>query len=161
MRKDIFLLLGSNIGDPAGNLNTARHEIDARIGTIVTASSVYKSEPWGITDQPVFLNQVVIAQTTADPFTLLETIAAIELALGRVRLVKWGARTIDIDILFYADEIIHNHRLDIPHPGIPFRRFTLEPLCEVAPYFIHPELRKTIDVLLAECIDSSLVERLP
>lgn len=160
MRKAIFLLLGSNLGDPADNLDKARLKISAGVGTIVKASSVYRSEPWGLTDQPFFLNQVVIAGTTADPFTILDTIAAIELALGRVRLVKWGARTIDIDILFYGDAIVHNDRLDIPHRGIPFRRFALEPLCEVAPDFIHPELQKSVAALLAECDDRSLVERL-
>lgn len=159
MRKGIFLLLGSNIGDPAGNLRTARREINARIGSIVRSSSVYKTEPWGITNQPVFLNQVVTAETAVDPFVLLECISAIELAMGRIRHRKWGARIIDIDILFYDDEIIHNEKLDIPHQGIPFRRFTLEPLFEIAPDFIHPELQKTTAQLLADCNDRSLVER--
>lgn len=152
-------MLGSNIGDPAGNLRTACHEIDARIGCIVKASSVYKTEPWGITNQPVFLNQVIIAETEMNPAALLECITAIELAMGRVRHKKWGTRIIDIDILFYGDEIIHQENLDIPHIGIPFRRFTLEPLVEIAPDLMHPELQKTIAGLLTECEDRSLVER--
>lgn len=160
MRKGIFLLLGSNIGDPAGNLETARREIDARIGSIIKSSSVYRTDPWGITNQPAFLNQVLVAGTEADPSIVLETITAIEHAMGRVRLKKWAARIIDIDILFYGDEIIHREDLDIPHKGIPFRRFTLEPLFEIAPDFVHPELKKTIAELLAECEDKSLVERI-
>ncbi|HLT71339.1 MAG TPA: 2-amino-4-hydroxy-6-hydroxymethyldihydropteridine diphosphokinase [Cyclobacteriaceae bacterium] len=160
MRNGIFLLLGSNIGDTAGNLSTACREIDTRIGNIVKSSSVYKTEPWGITNQPVFLNQVVMAETGMNALMVLERITAIERAMGRVRNKKWGARIIDIDILFYGEKIIHRENLDIPHKGIPFRRFTLEPLFEIAPGFTHPELQKTIAELLAECEDMSLVERL-
>lgn len=80
--------------------------------------------------------------------------------MGRVRHVKWDARIIDIDILFYDDRVIHNARLNIPHPGIPLRRFTLEPLAELIPDFVHPELQKTIHTLLIECPDHSEVERL-
>ena len=159
VRKGIFLLLGSNLGDPASNLETARQEIAARIGSIVRLSSVYKTDPWGNINQAVFLNQVISAETELDPQTVLESIEAIEHSMGRVRLTKWGARIIDIDILFYGDEIIHREDLDIPHVGIPFRRFTLQPLFEIAPDFQHPELNKSIAELLAECKDNSRVER--
>lgn len=159
MRNGIFLLLGSNLGDPADNLKRAGDEIRSRIGEITTSSSIYKTEPWGITDQPVFLNQVVDVKTTLLPASLLDTISAIERSFGRIRKRKWGERIIDIDILFYKDEIIHSERLDIPHRGIPFRRFTLEPLCEIAADFIHPEMKKSVAELLVACDDISAVEK--
>ncbi|HEX7014251.1 MAG TPA: 2-amino-4-hydroxy-6-hydroxymethyldihydropteridine diphosphokinase [Cyclobacteriaceae bacterium] len=157
----IFLLLGSNLGDTAANLSLAQEEIASRVGVIDAASSRYRTAPWGKPDQPFFLNQVVQINTELNAQELLDGINAIESSMGRVRRVKWEARIIDIDILFYGDEIIHNGRLDIPHPGIPFRRFTLEPLAELSPQFIHPELKKSVSTLLMECPDHSEVERLP
>ncbi|HEY8513801.1 MAG TPA: 2-amino-4-hydroxy-6-hydroxymethyldihydropteridine diphosphokinase [Cyclobacteriaceae bacterium] len=156
----IFLLLGSNLGNPAANLSHALGEIESKLGTISATSSRYRTAPWGNTDQPYFLNQVIQISTSFDPHELLDGVNAIEVQMGRVRNVKWDARIIDIDILFYGGQIIHNARLDIPHPGIPFRRFTLEPLAEMIPNFVHPELQKTVSALLAECPDHSEVERL-
>lgn len=157
----VFLLLGSNLGDTAANLAHALGQIASELGVIVAASSRYRTAPWGNTHQPSFLNQVVQISTPLPPHELLDGINAIESSMGRVRRVKWDARIIDIDILFYENQIIHNAHLDIPHPGIPFRRFTLEPLAELSPQLMHPELNKTVSVLLEECQDSSGVERLP
>lgn len=160
MSNGIYLLLGSNIGDPAANLAAAVGEIASKIGTVEAASSRYRTAPWGNTRQPHFLNQVVQISTNLDADELLDSIHAIEASMGRVRREKWEARVIDIDILFYGRAIIHDERLHIPHPGIPFRRFTLEPLTELNPRLVHPELQKTVRKLLKECNDGSEVERL-
>ncbi|HEY4656511.1 MAG TPA: 2-amino-4-hydroxy-6-hydroxymethyldihydropteridine diphosphokinase [Cyclobacteriaceae bacterium] len=160
MRKRIFLLLGSNIGEPAANLNFAHREIGVRIGRIEKASSVYQTAPWGITNQPDFLNQVVMTDTAKDPYRVLDCITGIERTMGRERTQKWGARIIDIDILLYDQLIVHDAVLDIPHPGIPFRRFTLVPLAEIAPDVVHPELQKSIAALLSECEDPSDVKKI-
>jgi len=157
---EIFLLLGSNLGETAANLDHALVQIAAKLGVVNATSSRYRTAPWGNTHQPDFLNQVIQISTTLSPDELLDGINAVESSMGRVRREKWEARIIDIDILFYADQIIHNARLHIPHPGIPYRRFALEPLAELSPEFIHPELHKTVSTLLKECLDPSRVERL-
>jgi 2-amino-4-hydroxy-6-hydroxymethyldihydropteridine diphosphokinase len=159
MEKGIFLLLGSNLGDLLLNLELARSKISTSIGAILTASSIYRTAPWGITNQPNFLNQVVITNAVLDPFEILHRINQIEREIGRIREIKWGSRVIDIDILFYHQRVIHATGLDVPHPGIPFRRFTLEPLAEIAPDFVHPEFQKSILTLKSECDDLSPVER--
>lgn len=161
IKPGIFLLLGSNLGDTSANLARALGEFALKLGTIDATSSRYRTAPWGNTHQPDFLNQAIQISTSLDAHELLDGINAIESAMGRIRRVKWGARIIDIDILFYGDQVIHNARLDIPHPGIPFRRFALEPLAELSPQFMHPELHKTLSTLLTECPDHSKVERLP
>lgn len=161
MENGIFLLLGSNLGNPANNLEYAREKLATAIGSVLLTSSIYKTAPWGITNQPPFLNQVIVTEATMDPYRILSAIGRIEQDLGRVREIKWGPRPIDIDILFYDNEVIHDSLLDIPHPGIPFRRFVLEPLAEIAPGFMHPEIRKSVIMLLSECDDTSTVERLP
>jgi 2-amino-4-hydroxy-6-hydroxymethyldihydropteridine diphosphokinase len=157
----IFLLLGSNLGDTIANLTQALGEIESKLGVVSARSSCYRTAPWGNTDQPYFLNQVIQISTPLEANELLDGINAIEASMGRVRNVKWDARIIDIDILFYGGEVIHNARLQVPHPGIPYRRFTLEPLAELIPDFVHPELHKTVRKLLEECTDHSEVERLP
>lgn len=131
----------------------ARGHIGDKIGTILYSSKVYETAAWGIQDQPDFLNQVITLNTHIDPQSLLEKLLSIETALGRQRKVKWGERIIDLDILFYGDEVIDDEHLTVPHPGIPSRRFTLLPLQEIAPKLIHPTLNKTIEELLAECPD--------
>jgi len=158
MASGIYLLLGTNLGDRTVNLNAA---IDAlrSVGEIVRQSSVYKTEAWGKTDQPAFYNQVIEINTSFEPALLLQKVLAIEAALGRERLEKWGPRTIDIDILFYGDEIISQTALTIPHPGIPARRFVLTPMNELAANFKHPVLHKTISTLLQECTDRLDVQK--
>ena len=99
----------------------------------MACSSVYETAPWGITDQPAFLNQVLRLSTTLSPGALLRIILQIEEQMGRVRVRKWGQRLIDIDILFYGNSVIAEEDLVIPHPGIAERRFVLEPLVEIAP----------------------------
>jgi len=156
----IYLLTGTNIGDSKTNLQTAFDFIQQQIGKIIDASHVYKTEPWGNKDQQLFLNQVLKVETQLSPYQLLETILEIEKGMGRNRKVKYEPRIIDIDILFFDDEIIDENDLQIPHPLLHERRFTLVPLNEIATNLIHPKFKKTIAQLLNECTDSGIVEKL-
>jgi 2-amino-4-hydroxy-6-hydroxymethyldihydropteridine diphosphokinase len=160
MRSGIFLLLGTNLGDRMSNLAKARMLIGSAAGQILSASSVFETAAWGKTDQPSFYNQVVVIDTPDDPQQLFTKILSLELTMGRVREEKWGPRLIDIDILFFNDLIVDDVNLKIPHVGIPYRRFVLEPLNEIAPDLFHPGLRKTIRELLQTCTDPSPVKKL-
>jgi 2-amino-4-hydroxy-6-hydroxymethyldihydropteridine diphosphokinase len=157
---NVFLLLGSNLGDAQSNLNKAINAIEALGGKIISSSSVYVTKAWGKLDQPDFLNQIVQIFYEDDANVLLKHLLDIELSLGRTRQQKWDARTIDIDILFFGDKIIAIEGLTVPHPQIPFRRFTLTPMAEVAPGFIHPALHKTMVQLLEECTDTLAVRKM-
>lgn len=159
MNEPIFILLGSNVGDRQANLLNARQEISREIGEIITTSAVYKTAPWGNTHQPDFYNQVIGIDSTLTPDTLLEGILEIEKRLGRTREVKWGPRIIDIDILLWGARTIKTPHLTIPHPELPHRRFTLLPLTEIAPEFLHPGEKKTIRELLEACTDPLKVEK--
>jgi 2-amino-4-hydroxy-6-hydroxymethyldihydropteridine diphosphokinase len=155
----VFLLLGSNLGDRRQVLAAAREAIAEQAGSIVLQSAVYETEPWGITDQPAFLNQVLEITTSLLPEDLLRIVLNIEHDLGRVRYERWGARVIDIDILYFGQTIIDSARLTLPHPRIQDRRFVLAPLVEIAPDFMHPLLQKTSVQLLKECPDTSEVSK--
>ncbi len=158
MNNGIFLLLGSNEGYPLRNLREAAARIEKAAGKIVTGSSVFKTAAWGFSQQPDFYNQVLEIESDCAPEQLLEKLLAIEAGMGRIRSQKWGPRIIDIDILFYGQQVIHTPVLQIPHPGIPERRFTLVPLAEIAPDLLHPLLNKSMTALLEECTDSLPVE---
>lgn len=149
-----YLLLGGNLGDRPLYLAQAMELISAAIGPIVHSSSLYETAAWGKTDQPAFLNQVVQVQTALSPEQTLQAINHIEQELGRVRQEHWGARVIDIDILFYDDLVLQSQRLTIPHPQLHLRRFTLLPLSELAPDLEHPVLHKSIAALLGSCPDN-------
>ncbi len=153
-----FLLLGSNLGDRQDYLEKARTMIKRRIGKLVAISSLYQTAAWGNTEQAAFLNQVIGVETKLTPEKVLKSIHEIEKLQGRTPGEKWGPRTLDIDILFYGDQIINTPELTIPHPEIANRRFTLEPLMEVEPDLTHPVLNKTIRKMLATCPDSLPVE---
>jgi 2-amino-4-hydroxy-6-hydroxymethyldihydropteridine diphosphokinase len=157
----LILLLGANLGDRVDTLRKAVSLIKERIGSVDQQSSLYKTAAWGVTDQPDFLNQVVRIDTDLTPESVLEQTQRTEQELGRIRREKWGARAIDIDILYYGQRIIHTETLTIPHPYLHQRRFTLVPLAEVAPDFIHPILQKTTLELLADCEDTGEVEIFP
>lgn len=129
-----FLALGSNIGDKAANLRAARDAIAALPGTaVIAASAVYRTPPWGKTDQDWFANAVIAVETTLAPLALLEACLAIEIDLGRVRRERWGPRVIDIDLLMHGETRLATERLTLPHPAMPERAFVLIPLREIAP----------------------------
>ncbi len=152
-----YLLLGSNEGDRVVWLRRAMELIDEHCGKISARSSIYETAAWGITAQPDFLNMVISLETNLLPALLLHTLLGIENTLGRHRTIKWGPRTIDIDILLYNSDIVDTPALVIPHPFLQERRFTLEPLAELAPDYVHPLFQKSITVLLAECPDKLTV----
>ncbi|SMD32397.1 2-amino-4-hydroxy-6-hydroxymethyldihydropteridinediphosphokinase [Reichenbachiella faecimaris] len=147
------LLLGTNIGDKKHNLLQARELIIARIGKIIKPSAIYQTSAWGKEDQDDFLNQVLAIETEQSPEVLLGKCLDIEKDLGRVRFEHWGERLIDIDILYYGDQVITSQRLTVPHPEIQNRRFTLVPLVEIAPEYKHPKMNQTNKDLLGLCTD--------
>jgi len=155
--KGIFLLLGSNEGESKRVLERAIGEISLQIGVVVKASSIYRTKAWGIEDQPDFLNQVLEVESDLSPTEILKSILGIEKSLGRKRDIKWSSRVIDIDILYYGSEIVAEHHLTIPHPEIQNRNFTMVPLCEIAPDFIHPILGKSQNELLKGTSDALAV----
>ena len=148
-----YLLLGSNMGNSQEKLQTAIKNIEDNIGTVKRRSGIYRTAAWGNTNQPDFLNQVVITETNLTAPEILQQILAIEKKMGRIRTIKNAPRIIDIDILFFNKEIISAKHLTIPHPEIPNRRFVLVPLNELSPNLKHPVLNKSIHRLLDECSD--------
>jgi len=154
-----YLLLGSNLLDRLHLLALARDKITVKIGHALALSSIYESEPWGFMAEQNFLNQVMVVETALAPEELLTSILEIESDLGRTRLPGAGyqSRPIDIDILFYNEEVISGDMLDIPHPRIHERLFTLMPLVELDGEMLHPGLRKTTAQLLEECSDRGKV----
>ena len=158
--KGKYLILGSNIGDPISNIETAVNKIRTNVGEVVRASSIYLTEPWGKKDQATFYNQVIEIKTDLNAFETLNKILAIEESMGRVRTKKWAERIIDIDILYYNDQDIRKKNLTIPHPGIPDRKFVLIPLCELIPDGIHPVLNVSNTDLLKACKDNLGVKKI-
>lgn len=150
-----FLSLGSNLGDRLKNLQQAVAVINLRAAVPFTikTSKVYETAAWGKTDQPAFLNAVMSLQTSLSPHQLLNKILEAEQLMGRVRDEKWGPRTIDIDILYYNADIMQHDTLIVPHPEMAQRRFVLQPLCDLAPDFMHPVLQQTSRQLLGNCAD--------
>jgi 2-amino-4-hydroxy-6-hydroxymethyldihydropteridine diphosphokinase len=156
---DAYLLTGGNIGNRLVSLQQACMKIEKQAGIVLQKSAVYETAAWGVTDQNLFLNQVLLVSTSLPPEELLHTLLHIEQELGRKRIVKMGPRIIDIDILFYNNEIISTPVLTVPHPQIANRRFVLTPLNEIAPCFVHPGLQKTIAELLEICPDNLEVKK--
>jgi 2-amino-4-hydroxy-6-hydroxymethyldihydropteridine diphosphokinase len=146
--KTAYLALGSNIGDREQNLKDALAKLAAPDLRVARLSSVYETEPVGFTAQRWFLNLVVEIETDLFPLQLLSRIAKIEQALGRVRTVKNGPRTLDIDILLYGRAVVRGARLEIPHPRMAERRFVLAPLAELAPELRHPVTHQSIRAML-------------
>jgi 2-amino-4-hydroxy-6-hydroxymethyldihydropteridine diphosphokinase len=156
--KRVFLLTGSNLGESISLLNLGVGYIENELGSIVNRSHIYRSESWGYKSFSYYFNQCIEIETDYEPHTLLEKILEIEAKMGRVRIAEgYSDREIDIDILFYEDNVIEDGSLIIPHPRIHLRRFALVPMNEIAGDFIHPLLKRSISELLEICPDDSIV----
>jgi 2-amino-4-hydroxy-6-hydroxymethyldihydropteridine diphosphokinase len=160
LQRNVYLHTGSNLGDRAFHLDRARELVAAFAGELIRCSGLYQTAPWGNTEQGAFLNQAFEIQTILQPQQLMKIILELENHIGRVRKEKWGPRLIDIDILFFGQQIIKEPELIIPHPHLQDRNFVLMPLAEIAPDFVHPILQKTIRELVEESADKGQVERL-
>lgn len=147
-----YISIGSNLGDRESNCRKATHEI-SEFAEVSAMSSLYETDPVGNEDQPLFINSVIEIQTDLSPHKLLDKLHSIEKKLGRLREIKWGPRTIDLDIIFYGNDIMNDADLIIPHPQAYKRRFVLEPLREIAPDVIHPSLKLSIRELLTKLHD--------
>ncbi len=154
-----YIILGGNIGDTLKILDQASKILE-EIGTITRHSSFYKTKAWGKKDQPDFINQVIRLETALHAQELMDYCLKTEKELGRVRFEKWDARTIDIDILYFNEDIFSSSKLTIPHPEIENRRFVLVPLCEISPDYAHPLIGATNKELLKNTKDKLAVERL-
>ena len=128
-----YVGFGGNLGDPASTLRTAASDLADRAGRISASSPLYRSDPVGLTDQPPCLNAGAALDTELDPDALLDVLLAVEAAHGRVRDVRWGPRTLDLDLIWYQDAIRADARLTLPHPRAHEREFVLRPLCDLAP----------------------------
>lgn len=144
----VYLALGSNLGDRAANLKTAIGLLAPQM-TVLAKSPVYETPPWGHTDQPAFLNQVVKVETHIQPLPLLKHLKRLEVAMGRQPSFPKGPRLIDLDILFYDDIILRDFEISIPHPGVHERAFVLVPLNDIAPDLIHPVTGQTVREMLS------------
>lgn len=159
MDESIYLSLGTNLGDRCLNLMKARDHLLPEVITL-HASSVYATPPWGYEDQPEFLNQVIEVCTDLSPLALLSRLKAIEVEMGREETFRYGPRLIDLDILFYGEQVLEADSLQIPHPRLHERAFVLVPLQEIAPDFVHPVLGESITSLLSKLGDVEGVRRL-
>lgn len=160
MSPEIWIGLGSNLGDRQGHLKFALERLSS-IGRISHLSSLYETEPRGKTNQPLFLNAACsLVLETEDPFTFLEESKLIEKEAGRSSGPRWGPRPLDLDLLFWGSEIIESENLTVPHPRIAERRFVLIPLCEIAAEFVHPVYKISLRQMLENCPDQGLVRNL-
>jgi 2-amino-4-hydroxy-6-hydroxymethyldihydropteridine diphosphokinase len=152
------LLLGTNQGDRRQNLLKAITLIEIETGKVTAASGIYETAAWGDENQDAYYNQVLVTATQLEAGMLMQALLNIEKEMGRTRLRKWEPRIIDIDILFFNSDVIREKDLTIPHPLLQDRRFTLIPLAEVLPDFIHPLLKKSTEELLELCFDKGEVK---
>ena len=158
--ESVFVLLGSNLGDREHLVNQACKMMGERCGEIVSKSHLYESEPWGFEAEQWFLNQVVVINTQLSPDELMQTLLEIEKELGRDRNTHqngYVSRPMDLDILYFGNQIVDTQMVTVPHPRLHQRRFTLLPLCDVAPDYVHPIMNKTNRKLLEECVDTAMV----
>ena len=155
-----YLCLGGNIGDRENSLEQAKFRISQIVGEITSKSNIFETEAWGVEYQQAYLNQCLKVITPLSYELLIETILLIEKNLGRERMnqSQYESRIIDIDILFYNNQIIQTDSLIVPHPRLHLRKFVLIPMQEIAPNYLHPLLNKTIFNLLSDCEDSSEVK---
>lgn len=153
----VFIALGSNLGDRSRNLQDAIECLSPKV-QVTDQSPIYETEPWGYTDQPQFLNQVIAGRTSLPPDELFDYLKTIEIKLGRKPAVRFGPRLIDLDLLFYNALIYNSAELTIPHPRLQERAFVLVPLADIAPDIIHPVQKKTVSEILSH-LDRSGVTR--
>lgn len=156
---DVYLLIGGNMGDRMYFLNESIKKIEELCGEVKDKTGVYETEAWGNTNQAAFLNQVIKISTSLTPHDLLRQVLAIEVSFGRDRYEKNGARTIDIDILYFNDVIMSDEILTIPHPRIAVRKFVLIPLAEIANNHIDPVHKISVKELLESCQDTLLAKK--
>ncbi len=152
----VYLLLGTNLGDLKRNLLRALEELAKNNIKIIKRSRLYKTRPWGKSDQPDFLNMAVEVESPFSPEELLKIIKGIEGKMERIPTERWGPRIIDIDILFYGRCRIKKPGLEIPHPEFFNRPFALIPMAEIAPDFIPPDSDKRIEELIPEGMDEGV-----
>jgi len=157
----VFLSLGGNLGNTQEIFEQSYQAIENKVGKILQKSSLYRTAAWGFKEQADFINQVILLESALHPHEILTEIQSIEKQFGRERLVTWGPRTLDLDMLFIEDLIVHNEKLQIPHPQIQNRKFILIPMHEIAESFEHPVLKKTIAELVLETTDVSSVKIIP
>ena len=143
-----YIGIGSNLGDREFNCKQAIGLLRQKGTTVRKESSLYETKPWGVRDQPLFLNMAIEIETDLKPFELLRTLKDIEKEMGREETFLWGPRIIDLDILLYDNNIVDEEGLRIPHPHMQDREFVLRPLCEIAGDVIHPLLLLSIEELL-------------
>lgn len=156
----VFLGLGSNLGNRAEYIEAAINEIGSLKDTkLMNKASLYETEPWGFKEQPDFINSAVEIETSLSAEELFNGVKGIEQKLKRQNVGRWQEREIDIDILFYGDEIIRTEKINIPHKEIENRKFVLVPMNELAPDFIHPVFNETINGLLNKSKDSLVVKK--
>ena len=153
----LYLQLGSNLGERAQLISDASQEISEHVGKVNIRSQIYESMPWRVDGQENYLNHIIEVETLLSAKETLVAILKIENELGRVRIEKWGERLIDIDIIFFNNEIIETPDLCIPHKHMHERNFVLTPLNEIAPDFIHPKYNKTVSELFNESKDTEKV----
>jgi len=157
----LYVLLGGNLGDKQKVFTETRARLSKVVGNITAQSAVYETEPWGFESSDLFWNQVLEISTSLSPEEVLWQTQQTELELGRIRKHnQYDSRIIDIDILFYGDQVINQRNLVIPHPRIYERKFALIPLCEIAPDLVHPGFQKSIKELLDECTDQLNVRKI-
>ncbi len=145
-----YIGIGSNLGNREENCRKAITLLTGKSIKILKCSSLYETEPWGVKEQPEFINMAVEIETHMEPLELLRAIKEIENGMGRREGLRWGPRVMDLDILLYDDLILRTQELEIPHPRLRDREFVLKPLSEIAPDKIHPLFKKSIKNLLSE-----------
>ena len=143
-----YLGLGTNLKDRKANLGKVLDLLSAESGVrLLRCSRIYETEPWGVADQPAFLNSVVEVATSLAPERLLDVCKDVENRMGRRPGIRWGPRLIDVDILLYGNLVVQLPHLEIPHPRLHLRAFALVPLAELAATSVHPVLGKTVEEL--------------